>query len=130
MNARTARRVAAQHPDHGRHHALVAVDDDEVVGWTSSSRYKEKAAYDRSIECSVFVREGLAGRGIGTAMYDELFGLLDAEDLHRAYAEITVPNDPSLALHERVGFRQVGYYSEIGRKFDRYWDIIWLERPM
>ena len=63
-------------------------------------------------------------------MYDELFGLLDAEDLHRAYAQITVPNGPSLALHERFGFRQVAYYSEIGRKFDRDWDIIWLERPM
>ena len=120
----------ALHPDHGRHRALVAVDNDDVVGWSSSSRFAEKVAYETSVECSVFVRDGLGGRGIGTAMYDDLFARLATEDVHRCYAGITLPNDASVALHERSGFRRVASYSEVGRKFDRYWDVIWLERPM
>ena len=120
----------ALHPDHGRHRALVAIDNDDVVGWSSSSRFAEKVAYETSVECSVFVRNGLGGRGIGTAMYDDLFARLATEDVHRCYAGITLPNDASVALHERSGFRRVASYSEVGRKFDRYWDVIWLERPM
>jgi len=125
-----ARRAAwlALHPDQGRHRALVAVDGDEVVGWVSSSRFAEKAAYETSVECSAFVRDGLGGRGIGRAMYDDLFSRLATEDVHRCYAGVTLPNDASIALHERSGFREVAYFSEVGRKFDRYWDVVWLER--
>jgi phosphinothricin acetyltransferase len=120
----------ALHPDHGRHRVLVAVDGDEVVGWASTSRYKDKGAYDASVECSVFVRDGLGGRGIGRAMYAELFSRLAAENVHRAYAQITLPNDASIALHERTGFRRVATFTEVGHKFDRYWDVVWFERLM
>ena len=78
----------------------------------------------------MFVRDGLGGHGIGRAMYDELFARLGTEDVHRAYAGITLPNDASVALHERSGFHRVAAYTEVGRKFGRYWDVIWLERPM
>ncbi len=56
--------------------------------------------------------------------------LRNGEDLNRAYAGITLPNDASIALHERFGFERIGTYSEVGRKFDRYWDVLWMERKL
>ena len=52
------------------------------------------------------------------------------EDIHRAYAGITMPNDASVALHTKFGFRQAGYFTEQGRKFERYWDVAWFEKEM
>jgi L-amino acid N-acyltransferase YncA len=52
------------------------------------------------------------------------------EDLHRAYAGVALPNDASVALHERLGFRELGTYVEVGRKFGRYWDVLWFERSL
>jgi phosphinothricin acetyltransferase len=50
--------------------------------------------------------------------------------VHRAYAGIALPNDASFALHRRFGFTEIGTYREVGRKFGRYWDVLWLERPL
>jgi phosphinothricin acetyltransferase len=69
-------------------------------------------------------------RGIGTILYTELFKTLDGEDIHRATAGITMPNEASVALHQRFGFVQVGIFTQNGRKFGRYWDVLWMERPM
>jgi phosphinothricin acetyltransferase len=120
----------AEHPG-GRYRALVAEDGDGlVVGYATSGPVKLRRAYETSVETSVYVREGHGGRGIGTALYTALFDALAGEDLHRAYAGITAPNPASRALHERFGFRLAGRYTEQGRKFGRYWDVEWFERPM
>ncbi|HBY24876.1 MAG TPA: GNAT family N-acetyltransferase, partial [Propionibacteriaceae bacterium] len=55
---------------------------------------------------------------------------LAGEDLHRAYALISLPNDASVALHERFGFSLAGTMREIGRKFDRFWDVAFYEKPL
>jgi phosphinothricin acetyltransferase len=117
------------HPPHGPHRAVVAVSDDVVVGWASTSPFASKVCYSTSVECSVLVRHGCTSRGVGTAMYRYLFDALAGEDIHRMYAGVTLPNDASIALHERFGFVQVAYYREVGRKFDRYHDVVWFERP-
>jgi phosphinothricin acetyltransferase len=78
----------------------------------------------------VYLDPNVFRMGIGTALYEVLFDALTDEDVHRAYAGITVPNPASFALHERFGFRQVGYYTEQGRKFDRYWDVAWFEKAL
>lgn len=114
----------------GRHRLLVAEDDGGVVGYATSSRYRPKAAYDPSVETSVYLAPGATGRGIGTALYEALFASLAGEDVHRAYAGIVLPNDASVALHKRFGFRQVALYTEQGRKFGRWWDVAWFEKPL
>jgi phosphinothricin acetyltransferase len=68
------------------------------------------------------------GQGLGSALYEALLSALEREDVHRAYAGIGMPNPASVRLHERFGFRRVGYYTEQGRKFGRYWDVAWYER--
>jgi phosphinothricin acetyltransferase len=59
-----------------------------------------------------------------------LFELIKDEELHRAYAVIALPNDASVALHRRFGFVEVGTTTEVGRKFDQWWDVLWMERPL
>ena len=71
---------------------------------------------------------GCVRRGAGTALYRALFDALLDEDIASFIAGITLPNDASLALHERFGFRPGGTMQRVGRKFDRYWDVGWYER--
>src|SRR5690242_4347674 len=67
---------------------------------------------------------------VGTRVYEELFSSLKGEDVHRAYAGIALPNQASIALHERFGFKRVAHFTEQGRKFDRFWDVGWYEKPL
>ena len=114
----------------GRHRLLVATDGDEVLGYATSSRFRDKAAYATSVETTVYCHRDAVGRGAGRALYAELFVQLADEDVHRAYAGIALPNDASLALHRSFGFTDVGTFREVGRKFDRWWDVLWLERAV
>ena len=116
--------------DSGRYQCLVAEDDGDLLGYACSMPFKAKAAYQTSVEVSVYVAAGTHRRGIGTALYQQLLPALEAQDLHRAYAGIAQPNEPSMALHAAFGFEQAAHYREVGRKFDRYWDVIWLERAL
>ncbi|MGW1003240.1 N-acetyltransferase family protein [Streptomyces sp. NPDC002520] len=126
------------HPEDGPHRLMVATDADpeEILGYATSSPYRPKAAYSTSVETTVYVapdslRGGTPSRGgIGTLLYEALFKALADEDVHRAYAGIAQPNEASTRLHERFGFRHVGTYREVGRKFGRYWDVAWYEKNL
>jgi phosphinothricin acetyltransferase len=117
------------HPT-GRHRLLVAEAGGSLLGYSSSSRFRPKAAYDTSVETSVYVDPAAHGQGVGTALYTALFEILATEDVHRAIAGVTLPNEKSIALHEKFGFLVTGTMTEVGRKFDRYWDVAWLEKVL
>jgi phosphinothricin acetyltransferase len=114
----------------GRYRLLVALADDAVIGYACSSRFRPKAGYETSVETSVYLAPEAVGRGAGSRLYDELFRTLEGEDLHRAYAGIALPNPASIGLHERFKFKRVAHYTEQGRKFGRYWDVAWFEKPL
>ncbi|MEM8809069.1 MAG: N-acetyltransferase family protein [Cyanobacteria bacterium P01_G01_bin.38] len=116
--------------DTGRHRLLVAELNGNLVGYATSSQFRTKAAYDTSVETSIYLHPDAQGQGLGTRLYETLFTVLKAEDVHRAYAGITLPNPKSIALHEKFGFQSVGRYREVGRKFDRYWDVEWYEKGL
>ena len=119
------------HAASGRHRLLVAAGSDGVVlGYTTTSRWRPKAAYDTTVESSVYCHPDAVGRGIGTRLYTELFEAIAGEDVHRIVAGVGQPNPASVALHRRFGFRQVGVFSSVGRKFGTYWDVAWFERPL
>lgn len=120
------------HPEDGPYRLMVATDTDsqEILGYATSSPFRAKQAYATSIEVTVYLRPDAGGRGVGTLLYEALFEALSGEDLHRAYAGIAQPNEASVRLHERFGFRHVGTYREVGRKFGRYWDVAWFERDL
>ncbi|MFF4502682.1 GNAT family N-acetyltransferase [Streptomyces sp. NPDC001401] len=120
------------HPEDGPHRLMVAADADtqEILGYATSSPYRAKPAYGTSVETTVYLAPHAGRRGIGTLLYKALFEALADEDLHRAYAGIAQPNEASTRLHERFGFRYVGTYREVGRKFGRYWDVAWYEKDL
>ncbi|MCX4762785.1 GNAT family N-acetyltransferase [Streptomyces sp. NBC_01275] len=120
------------HPEDGPYRLKVATgaDSQEILGYATSSPYRPKAAYSTSVETTLYVAPGAGGRGIGTLLYKALFEALAGEDVHRAYAGVAQPNEASVRLHERFGFRYVGTYREVGRKFGRYWDVAWYEKDL
>jgi len=121
----------ADHSRVGRYRLLVADDGKgEALGYATTSRFRTKAAYDTTVEASIYCRADCVHSGIGTALYGTLFESIKAEDINRIVAGVTLPNDASIALHAKHGFREVGRLSAVGRKFDRYWDVAWFERPL
>lgn len=120
----------AQFSETGPHQLLVAVADDRCVGFCCSTRFKQRAAYDVSVETTAYVAPDATGQGVGRKLYEALFEYLDNVGLHGAYAGVTLPNDASVALHESLGFRQTGIFNEVGRKFDRFWSVAWFEKRL
>lgn len=115
----------------GPFHLLVAEADGRVVGFVATQQFRPMPAYARSIELSVYVAPDEVGRGVGRALYDALFARLDPDErFHRAYALIALPNDASVAFHERSGFVHRGTLTEAGLKFGRYLDVAYYERPL
>ena len=108
----------------------MALRDERAIGWACSARLKEKAAYDTSIETSVYVTANECGKGLGRRLYQTLFDSLAGEDIHRAFGGITMPNDPSVRLHRAFGFQHVGTYDEIDRKFGKFQDVALYLRRM
>lgn len=128
MDAR--REWFGHHAENGPHRVMVALSDKTVVGYVSSGRFRPKVGYNTSVETSIYLAQEAVGRGIGSRLYERLFKALEGEDLHRAYAGIALPNPASIALHERFGFKRVAHFTEQGRKFGRYWDVAWYEKPL
>ncbi|MFJ4621500.1 GNAT family N-acetyltransferase [Streptomyces sp. NPDC088812] len=124
------------HPEDGPHRLMVATqgpsegDAQRILGYATSSPHRPKPAYTTSVEVTVYVAPDAGGRGVGTLLYEALFAALSGQDLHRAYAGIAQPNEASTRLHERFGFRYVGTYREVGRKFGRFWDVAWYEKEL
>jgi phosphinothricin acetyltransferase len=111
-----------------RHPVFVADTGKAICGFANAAAFDPRGAYETSVKVSVFVAPEMQGRGIGKALYGALFGKLDAADVHRAYGLIVAPNPASVALHAAFGFVQVSTLSEVGRKFGRYWDVMWFEK--
>jgi phosphinothricin acetyltransferase len=126
-----ARRAWFDHyADTGPHRLLVAELAGTVAGYATSSAHRAKPAYASSVETTVYCAPDLVGRGVGSGLYAALFDVLAAEDVHRAYAGVALPNDASVRLHERFGFRELGTFHEVGRKLGRWVDVQWFERSL
>jgi phosphinothricin acetyltransferase len=114
----------------GPYRLLVAVHGEDVLGYASSSKFRPKPAYRTSVETSIYVHSNYQRQKLGSILYTELFRLLATENLHRAYAGVTLPNPASVALHRKMGFREIGTYHEVGHKFGQYWSVQWFEKPL
>jgi phosphinothricin acetyltransferase len=114
----------------GRYRLLVAEDDGLVIGYAGTTRFRPKPAYDTSVESTIYCAPDNTRKGLGSRLYSALFEAIENEDVHRILAGYALPNPASAALHERFGFRLVGIFRENGRKFGKYWDVAWTERPL
>ncbi|HEX3802982.1 MAG TPA: GNAT family N-acetyltransferase [Solirubrobacteraceae bacterium] len=115
----------------GRTHAfLVAEDDGEIAGFAYAGPHRERPAYRWSAEVTVYLGERYRGRGLGRALYEPLFALLEEQGYRVILAGITVPNPASVGLHKSLGFEQIGLYRRIGWKAGAWRDVIWLARQL
>jgi phosphinothricin acetyltransferase len=112
-------RVQATHP------WLVAGSGGEVVAYAYACRYMERPAYRWAASVSVYVDEGHRGEGLGRALYEDLFERLRRQRFQVACAGITLPNEASVALHERLGFAAVGVSRRVGWKAGAWRDVGW-----
>jgi phosphinothricin acetyltransferase len=108
---------------HQRFPWLVAVVDDHVVGVAYAGPWNDRAAYQWTVESTVYVEESAHRRGVGDALYTELLDSLRRRGFHSAVAVIALPNDPSVRLHERHGFTRVGELREAGFKHGAWHDV-------
>jgi len=114
----------------GRHRLWVSESRAKLTGFASSRGFRPKAAYDTTVETTIYLDPGALGRGLGARLYARLFASLADEDVHLAVGGITLPNEASVALHRRFGFEPVGIFRQVGYKFDRYWDVQWFQKEL
>lgn len=114
----------------GKYPFLVAEEDGLILGYAYASTYYARAAYDWAVELSVYVSQDTRGKGVGSKLYDELEGLLDRMGYMHFLACISLPNEDSLAFHAKRGYQQVAHFPKIGYKFERWHDIVWLQKSL
>lgn len=101
---------------------LVFMEDGAVLGYAYASKWRTRPGYRHAVESSVYVAPGERGRGLGQQLYRALLGRLDGR-FHCVIGGIALPNPASVALHERLGFRQVACFGEVGHKFGKWVDV-------
>ncbi len=108
---------------------LVAEVDGDIVGYAYASPWRVRTAYRESVETSVYLDSGHQSRGLGSRLYHRLIEQLRERDFYTAIGGIALPNGPSVALHERMGYRRVAVFEQVGHKFGRridvgYWQLM------
>jgi phosphinothricin acetyltransferase len=108
--------------------SFVATVGDTVVGWGSLSRFRPRRGYRFTAEDSIYVQQDFRGQGIGASLLELLIEAASRGRFHSIMALIDGDNAVSIRLHERFGFRHVGTFREVGFKFDRWLDVVHMQR--
>jgi phosphinothricin acetyltransferase len=98
-------------------------EDGTVLGYTYVNTWKERIAYRYSVEDSLYVQNGRAGQGIGGKLFAHLLETVKQTDIHAVVGGITLPNERSIAIHEKFGFKKIAQFNEIGFKMNKWLDV-------
>ena len=109
---------------------LVAESDAGIVGYAYAGKWKGRCAYRYSAEATVYVAPTATGRGIGTLLYRGVFDALRALQMRVVIGGIALPNEASVALHEKMGMRKVAHFEQVGYKFGRWIDVAYYQRSL
>ncbi|MGT2911812.1 N-acetyltransferase family protein [Streptococcus cameli] len=109
---------------------LVAEENGRILGYAYAHEYYGRAAYDWTVEVSIYVDQQVRQSGIGTLLYDALEAMLDERHYVSLLACISLPNTASISFHEKRGYKQVAHFDRLGFKFDRWYDIVWLQKRL
>ncbi len=101
---------------------LVYEENGEIIGYAYVSKFRERKAYENSVESTIYLKNGFGGRGLGLRLYSELLSQVSSQR-HAIIGGIALPNEASIKLHEKCGFRKVGHFSEVGKKFGKWIDV-------
>ncbi|MDR0415320.1 MAG: GNAT family N-acetyltransferase, partial [Prevotellaceae bacterium] len=110
-------RISSEYP------YFVYEKDGAIAGYSYAAQWKKRSAYCHTVESAVYVSHRHMRQGIGTALMGKLIEALAQMRVHAVVACIAIPNDESIALHERLGFTRVSHFREVGRKFERWLDV-------
>jgi L-amino acid N-acyltransferase YncA len=107
---------------------LVSCVNDQIVGYAYAARWKSRPAYDWALESSIYLKQGHEGKGYGTKLYTELLRHLKAQDIKTVIGGIALPNQSSIVLHEKLGFKKIGEFERVGYKHQKwvnvgYWQL-------
>lgn len=109
---------------------LVAERDGQVAGYAYASKWKPRSAYRHSVECSVYLDRQAVGGGVGSRLYEALFADLKSRGLHVVIGGIALPNESSIALHEKFGLKKVAQFEQVGFKFGRWVDVGYWQKTL
>jgi len=120
-----------------RYPYLVAEREGELIGYAYAGVFKDRAAYDRCVETTVYLRPDVRGKGAGRELYTALEKCLAEMGVLNLYACIAAAekedeylSNASICFHECMGYKTVGYFSRCGYKFSRWYDMVWMEKML
>jgi len=108
---------------------LVLEEQGNIIGFAYANKWRSRSAYRFSVESTIYLAPHAIGRGLGRRLYEALISDLGRHYLHCVISGIALPNPASIALHEKMGFKKVAHFKEVGWKFNRwidvgYWELI------
>lgn len=108
---------------------IVYEQDGEILGYAYADEWKTRKAYKYSVESTVYLKDGESGKGTGSKLYKFLLDELKKMNIHAVIGGISLPNDVSVALHEKLGFKKIAQFKEVGKKFNKwidvgYWELV------
>lgn len=109
---------------------FVCCVDDHIIGYCYASKHHARAAYQWNVELSIYIDHASRHAGIGKILYQILLDTLSLQNVVNAYACITYPNHASIAMHEKLGFHKIAHFANTGYKFQRWLDVVWLEKKL
>lgn len=109
---------------------LVAEDEGVVIGYAYATKWRVRHAYRHSVESSVYLAPAAARKGVGTALYEVLLERLRAGGYHLVIGGIALPNEASVALHEKMGYVKAAHFKEVGFKFGRWLDVGYWQKTL
>ncbi len=113
-----------------RHPWLVCEHHGDLIGYAYAASHRARAAYRWSVETSTYVHAAYRRRGVARALYRSLLAMLTVQGFYSAYAGTTLPNTPSVALHQSLGFKPVGTFHAVGYKLGKWHDVAWWQRAL
>ena len=112
----------------GQYPWLVAEVNGKLIGYAYATRWRSRAAYDHTVESTIYLSPDGTGRGLGLPLYQALMDALRERGVHAVVGCIALPNPGSAALHEKCGFEKVGHFPQVGRKFGEWIDVGFWQR--
>lgn len=109
---------------------LVAEQDERITGYAYAHSERDRAAYQWNAELSIYIHKDFQGHGLGSRIYSTLIDLLGILGYRNLYAAITLPNEASLFMHQRLGFRELAVHKNAGYKLGKWHDVAWLDKKL
>ena len=110
-------------PIYKKYPFIVFEENNEILGYAYGSSWRPKPSYKHTAESTIYLKANALKKGVGTKLYTELLKQLKQQKFHTIIGGLTLPNDASIKLHEKLGFKKVAHFNEVGRKFEQWLDV-------